>query len=356
LRIHRWGRYMGDGLDFDGAKTYMAYGTRGAGKSTLLEDIGLNFIERKLAVLDLFGSRDGESLAWLRSDIAKDLKVLLIHGDNTSVTSSWDSKPVSKYSLDDLNHYDLIISSSPLYSSIDAEYQQINDIINLVYKRVVFTRIVYVVIREAANLLYSRLKVSNDQTLAKAEMTYFIREARHCGFSLGLDTQKLTSIDIDIRITIDYLFFKSLGLQGLPQDLRWLYSTYLPMRLQKMRPEEFLLLTSAGSHGIGTFPYHTWHKHPGEDILTSVGIKVEHSEEMVDSKPDYRVGDTVHSDIIKMKNEGRPHSAVAEQQNVSKSTVYSQLKYHNEHVQKSGECDKCRRAKSELAKSLVSSG
>ena len=347
---------MGDSLTFDNAKTYMAYGTRGSGKSTLLEEIGVNFLHNNSAVLDLFGSRDGESLAWLRSEEVKDKRVLLLHGDNTSVTSSWDSKPVSKYCLADLEHYDLIISSSPLYSSIDAEYQQINQIINAVYARAVWSRVCYLVIREAANLLYSRLKVSNDQTLAKAEMTYFIREARHCGFSLGLDTQKLTSIDIDIRITIDYLFFKSLGLQGLPQDLRWLYSTYLPMRLQKMHPSEFLLLTAAGSHGVGTFPYHTWHKHPGEDILASVGIVVEHSEEQIESRPDYRVGDTVHSDIIKMKNEGRPHGAVAEQQNVSKSTVYSQLKYHNEHVTNSGECDKCRRAKSELSKATVSPG
>jgi hypothetical protein len=344
---------MGDSLDFDNAKTYMAYGTRGAGKSTLLEEIGLNFMANKSAILDLFGSRDGESLAWLRSEEVKDKRVLLLHGDNTSVTSSWDSKPVSKYSLDDLEHYDLIISSSPLYSSIDAEYQQINQIINAVYARSVWSRVCYIVIREAANLLYSRLKVSNDQTLAKAEMTYFIREARHCGFSLGLDTQKLSSIDIDIRITIDYLFLKSLGLQGLPQDLRWLYSTYLPMRLQKMDPSEFVVLTASGSHGVGTFPYHTWHKHPGEDILEAVGIQVEHSEEMVESKEDFRVGDLQHIEMIKMRSNGESYPKIAAAIRVSLSTAHNHIEVHNKDIEKSGFCSKCKRGKSELQTTIM---
>jgi len=343
-------------MQIGGTETHMAIGKRGAGKSTLLEDLGLQFRARQLPVLDLFGSRDGEALAWLRSEGIEEEKVLLLHGDNTSVDSSWETKPVSKFQLSDFEKYDLMISSSPLYSSIDAEYQQINNIIKLIYARLLFSKNIYTVIREAANLLYSRLKVSNDQTIAKAEMTYFIREARHCGFSLGLDTQKMTSIDLDVRITIDNLFIKSLGLQGLPQDLRWLYSTYVPMSLQKMRQNEFILVTNGGSHGVGTFDYHKWHKIPGEDILSSVGIKVEHGEEMIESKPDYRIGDTVHADIMKMKNDGRPHGAIADKMKISKSTVYGHLKYHNEKVSEVEECDKCRRAKSELSKTQIYPG
>lgn len=348
MKIHRWGRYMGDGIDFGNNKTYMAYGIRGSGKSTLLEDIGKEFQKRSAPVLDLFGSRDGESLAWLRAPETKDKKVLLLHGNNTSITSSWDSKPVSKYTLEDFEKYDLTISASPLYSSIDAEYQQINDIIKLVYKRLLFNKVIYVIIREAANLLYSRLKISKDQTLAKAEMTYFIREARHCGFSLGLDTQKLTSIDIDIRITIDYLFVKSLGLQGLPQDLRWLYSTYLPMKLQRMNPGDFLLVTGAGSHGVGSFPYHNWHKLPGENILAATDIQVEHSDEMVESKEDHRVGDEKHAQMMELRVEGMPFEQIGKQVGVSSRTPHTHRIAHNEDIELKGYCPRCKRAKSEL--------
>ena len=72
-------------------------------------------------VLDLFGSRDGESLAWLRSSRANGRKILLIHGDNVRVESCFDSKNISKVTLNDFNHYDIVISSSPLYSSPDDE-------------------------------------------------------------------------------------------------------------------------------------------------------------------------------------------------------------------------------------------
>ncbi len=36
-----------------------------------------------------------------------------------------------------------------------------------------------------------------------------IRESRHMGVALGLDTLKFTSIDLDIRAVLDYLCLKS---------------------------------------------------------------------------------------------------------------------------------------------------
>jgi hypothetical protein len=331
----------------------MAFGIRGSGKSTLLEHIGQGFMERGSPIIDLFGSRDGEALAWLRSPDIEGKKVLLLHGDNSDVASSFDSKPVSRYTVKDLDHYDLIISSSPLYSSIDEEFRQVNKITDQIYARMVWKRPAYIIVREAANLLYSRLKVSPDQTIAKGEMTYLIREARHCGFSMALDSQKLSSIDIDVRITIDYLFFKSLGIQGLPDDYRWLYKIYMPLKLQKMDEKYFLILTKTGSHGIGSFPFHPWHKRPGEDILKAVGVEVHHGEEMIQSKPDSRVGDLQHSEIIKMRNAGLSYRIIAINHNISSATPYAHTAAHNREVEKLGECSKCRRAKCELATTLI---
>jgi len=353
MKVNIWGRYLGDSIEYGGAQTYMSYGVRGSGKSTLLEAIGMEFLDRNRTVIDLFGSRDGESLAWLRSPYAEEKKILLLHGDNTDVSCSWDTKNIAKYDLSDIEHYDLIISSSPLYSSIDQEYKDVNRIIDLVYDRAVWTKSAYICIREAANLLYSRMKVSKDQAMAKAMMTYFIREARHCGFSLGLDTQKLTSIDLDIRITIDYLFFKSLGVFGLPSDLSWLYKTYIPLRLQNMKPQEYLLLTKQGSHGVGTFEFHDWHKKPGEDILKACGVEVQHGEELIESKPDYRVGDFQHVEICELRIDGMSYEKIGAALTMSRTTAHNHIKKHNTSIARVGNCNLCTRAKADIATVLL---
>lgn len=349
MQILRWGRYMGDDLEFGGTNTFLSFGIRGSGKSTLLEHIGQKFMDEGSPIVDLFGSRDGEGLAWLRAPEAKDKRILLLHGDNSDVASSYDSKPVSKYSVADLNRYDLVISSSPLYSTIDEEFRQVNKITDQIYARIVWKKPCLIIIREAANLLYSRLKVSPDQTIAKSEMTYLIREARHCGFSMALDTQKLSSIDIDVRITIDYLFFKSLGIQGLPDDYHWLYKVYNPLKLQKMNEKYFLILTKTGSHGIGTFPYHDWHKRPGEDILKAVGVEVHHGDELIQSRPDHRVGDLQHVEIIKMRKNGFSYKEIATGLNTSTATAYAHIATHDKEVTKMGTCERCRRGKGEYA-------
>jgi len=358
VRILRWGRWLGDGVEFRHALTYAAFGVRGSGKSTLLEHIAQEFLSGGCPVLDIFGSRDGEGLAWLRSPwvTENDKRVLLLHGDNTNVSSPWDSKPASKYTVDDLQRYDLVISASPLYSSIDVEYSQINKVIDEVYSRVVWRTPAYLLIREAANLLYSRMKVSSDQTLAKAQLTYFTREARHCGFSLGLDTQKLSSIDVDVRITFDYIFFKSLGIYGLPSDLSWLYSFYRPARLQRMPVDMFVLLTGRGSHGVGIFPYHDWHKQAGEDILKAVGVEVDHGELIVETKPARVVGDLQHAQMIQMRQDGFNYREISEALKVSKSTPWTHIHAHNEEVRRTGSCSRCRRAKSPLVDKIVGEG
>lgn len=354
MKILNYGRNMGDPITFRDPASYMAFGIRGAGKSTLLEHFALEFLKNRCPIIDLFGSRDGEGLAWLRSPEAKNLKTLLLHGDNTSIASSYESKPISKFSIADLATHDLIISSSPLYVSIDEEYRSVNRVIDEIYRRQVWTRPCFITVREAANLFYSRLKVSADQTIAKNEVVYFIREARHSGFSLGLDSQKLTSIDSDVRVSLDFIFFKSLGIMGLPDEFKWLYSVYQPLRLQKMQNKYFVFLSRAGSHGVGTFPFHGWHKIPGEDLLKNLGIEVDHGEELLPAKVDYRIGDLQHSDIVKMRVEQRlSFKALGEAVKVSHGGAYAHIAAHDKEVKKLGECQRCRRAKGEYAQTLI---
>jgi hypothetical protein len=121
-----------------------------------------------------------------------------------------------------------------------------------------------------------------------------------------------------------------------------------------MDEKYFLILTKTGSHGIGAFPYHDWHKRPGEDILKAVGVEIHHGEEMISSKQDFRIGDLQHAEIVRMRNDGLSYPAIVEGQGgISLSTAYAHVQTNNKEIERLGECSKCRRAKSELAVLLI---
>ena len=119
-----------------------------------------------------------------------------------------------------------MFSASPLYLDFNDEIRQAARLLDLLYKRITWKRLIYMVVREAANLYYSRLRVSENQLVAKSQTTYLVREARHCGLALGLDTQRFYGVDIEIRHLADFLIMKAQGMFGLPQDLDWLYSFF----------------------------------------------------------------------------------------------------------------------------------
>jgi hypothetical protein len=65
-------------------------------------------------------------------------------------------------------------------------------------------------------------------------MAYLVREARHCGLALGLDSTRYYSIDIDIRNLSDFIILKSQGMTGLTSDLDWRYSIFEPHIIRNM--------------------------------------------------------------------------------------------------------------------------
>ena len=269
-----WIRGKNEKITFKKPHTWFVLGVRGSGKSSLLEHIGIQYLKRGACILDLFGSRDGEGLAWLRSPYAKKRRILLLHGDHVEVDAPVDVKPSSEFTLEDVDEYDIIVSASPLYRSIEDEYDSVNNVVDTLYKRFTWNRIVYLIVREAANLYYSRLKVVENQAAAKTQFIYLLREARHMGLALGLDTLKYTSIDVDVRVLSDYVLIKQVGALGLPSDLTWLYSFFDPLKLQNLYPQYFIILSKEGSIGVGEFPYHGWHKRERENILEKVGVHV----------------------------------------------------------------------------------
>ncbi len=94
------------------------------------------------------------------------------------------------------------------------------------------------------------------------------------GVSLGLDTLRFMSIDIDLRNNVDFLMLKAVGVLGLPDDLQWLYSFMDPHKLATMPKQFFGILTKEGDIGFGRFSAISWHKQEGEDILSKVGIEI----------------------------------------------------------------------------------
>ena len=299
-------------------------------------------------VFDLFGSRDGESLAWLRSPHVKDKKILLLKGENVDVQCSFPVKSAESVTVQDFEANDIIISSSPLYLGMDQEFALAARLTDVLYKRLYHQKLVFLVCREASNFYYSRLKISDSQLYAKAQMTYLIREARHMGIALGLDSIRYYSIDIDIRSLSDYLILKSQGVQGLSKDLKWLYKYVNPGLMRHMRPEQFIVVSNRGSIGFGTSPEIPWHKRERENILSDVGIKVTYGEVLreSESKGAFRtVSDKEHCEMIRLYiEENLGFVKMGLRVSRSSATTQKHVNIHNALVHGSGFCTSCRRA------------
>jgi len=333
-------------INFRRPFSWFITGVRGSGKSSFLEALGEQYLLREHTVLDLFGSRDGEGLAWCRSPWAKERRILLIHGANVDVDCHFDTTPVDELKMSHDDDYDIVISSSPLYSSVSSEFLEVNKVTDLIYRRMSWNRLIYCIVREAANLYYSRLKVDPNQNQAKAAMIYLIREARHVGMAMGLDTLKMTSIDLDVRAVTDFLVFKSQGVLGLPKELYFIYRLLEPSKLTNMPLGKFVVLHRGGSLGVGEFPEVTWHKQEKEHILSSRhqggirgGTGLWHRQgSLLDSiRPrTHPVSDRLRTGTQHGRN--RNHTR--------KITLHGkqQIKEHNDRMQKMGHCPRCKRA------------
>ena len=298
-----WVLGSGD-IDFKRPNVFFALGMRGSGKSSWLEMGGSKYLENGGKVIDLFGSKDGEGLAWLRSPHAKEGKrIVLLRGDLVEVKSGHESIPASKFKISDLKLGDIFVSASPLYSGMDEEFSAVNRILDVLWKRRAWREPIFLVMREAANLIYSRIKLRQNQVMAKAEALYMMRESRHMGLALGLDSVKHTSIDVDIRTLTDYLIIKNTGMHGLPQDLWWVYRTFDPVALRKLRPAEFIVVDRRGHLGLGLFDLPAWHKREAEDIITETDLDLQYYQPAAE-------GDQVREHILEALDSLPPEPSV----------------------------------------------
>ena len=170
-----------------------------------------------------------------------------------------------------------MISSTPLNSGKGEEFGAAGRNLDLLFERGArgWTKKIYVLIREASDLFYSRVKLRASQKDSKAVAIYLMRESRHHGLALGLDSQKLTSVDSDFRQQTDYLILKAMGIDSLPDDLKFVYRYLDPIWLRSMKPWEFGVIAGKGALGLGVNTLNSWHKRDREHILGSVGVHVE---------------------------------------------------------------------------------
>lgn len=343
-----WVRGKGD-FDVKKPNIVTVTGIRGAGKSALLETFAEHYLDFDCKILDLYGSVVGEGCAWLRSKWRKEKEILLLHGDSVEIVKApCATKKASKLKVSDLNDFDIIISSSPLYYDDNDEYLQISEIIKGFNARLGWKKPVALIIREAANLYYSRVKIAKTQSQAKVALIYCIRQSRHFGFSLLTDTLRIKAIDLEIRGKSDFIIWKTVGVYGIPKEFGFMYSKFKPNMMQFMPKNKFVMLTQRGDICVGQSKCPPWHKIEGENILEEVGIEVVKHEPMLRGKGDgYQVGDKEHVEIMRLYAEvGLSYVKIKDRTGWSTNTSFGQVKRHNESVERDGYCPLCRRARS----------
>lgn len=336
---------------------YAITGLKESGKSALAETIGFKYGR----VIDIYGSRDNESLAWLRSPLGE--RALLLKGNSTEVSCNCAHVANARdFNLDMIDQYDAIISAPLFYGSLEEEWHSLSVMFEKLWKRTSWDRPVCLIIREAANLLYSRLGLGENQHIAKNYIIYVLREMRHCGYAVALDTLRWHSIDIDLRSVADYTFIKACGTDGLPDSLHFVYGIYRPFSIARLKSNKFIVISNRAPVGHGSFDLPYWHKTENENMAALFDIRVSYKE-MIDygDKGTAHVGDFEHVRIIKVRVEGiegklDPKSGmekISDALGRSSKTVFAHINHHNSMIQKIGVCDKCDRVKSSYAKTSV---
>lgn len=347
----RWVRFK-EKIDYSKANCNVIIGGKETGKSALNENLATHYVESSSGckIFDLFGSRDNEGLAWCRSPY-KD-GVLLVAGDSVDISSSWDYKHLHDLRFSDFEKYKVIITVPAFYSNLKEEYHGIGTLVDLLWKRTSWTSVWYLLIRETANLIYSRLVIGDNQAEAKAYLIYILREARHVGFAVGADAIRYMSVDIDLRHLADYTFLKAVGAEGLPDSLKWLYHYFKPLSLMRMPTNRFVVVSRRGTIGRGKFECPPWHKKEKEDLLRLLNISLDRGEP-VDYGDQGKVGDFEHADIVRQRAEGRSYRELAQSVKRSSRTVNVHVKEHNNAIKSLGSCERCKRVKSPMEKVIV---
>lgn len=350
----KWIRGRGT-IPFHKPITLLNLGMKDSGKSTLLECCALRYLE-KGKIYDLFGSRDNEGLAWGR--VLPKNEILFVTGDSVEIKGRWHMCHVKNLSPSRMKRYRVVLSVSAFYGDLDEEFHGLNEIIfkNL-YKKTHWNIPEFLMVREASNFIYARIKLGKNQDTAKADFIYLLRESRHMGYAIGVDTIRWTSLDKEVRDLADFTFIKRVGTQGLPRAMRFVYAYVDPASLMNPPPSAFVVVSGRGPIGVGSFEYVKWHKKEKDDLLTELKITPKYGEVPYYGNDTRNwVTDPEHVGIIEKRRRGGDRSSmhkIAEDVKRSAHTVQTHIKNHNAEIRKRGYCLKCRRMRDPYAQEEV---
>lgn len=333
-----------DTIDFNRPNTFLCVGMRGTGKSSLLESVAVKYPK----IIDIFGSKDNESLGWCKEE-SPYKKILFIIGDNITVNSQYPTVNYKKLTLKDIEKYEVITTCHAFYNTKSEYFVAIQDITQMLCdKRNYWNEPWALVIRESANYIYSRLQVVKDSNMAKADFIALLREARHSGIAVLVDTIRWTSIDKEVRDVSDYIYIKRVGAIGLPKDLHFLYKYVNPRAMMKLWKNVFVMLTGTGAIAIGKFTKPEWHKEENENILAKLNIDIIYLDPERIAQG-YNVAPSEHALIIRTYNELKSMGKVAIKLERSKDTIQRAIKRHNSTIEEIGKCVECTNCKEPLA-------
>ena len=177
--------------------------------------------------------------------------------------------------------------------------------------------------------MYSRLQVVKDTQKAKSQTIEFLRQSRHIGVAVGVDTIRYTGVDTELRGVIDYIFIKGTGIEGLPKDyLRWVYSYIKPRAIDTLHPQYAIVISKQRPMAIFKIEYPWWHKEEKEDILETLDIGIEYNQEE-ESKPQGKVTNDIHKRIVELKEkEGKSYMTIASELGLNERTVGVHYRKH----------------------------
>lgn len=352
------------------ARTEFAVGDKDAGKSAFLEAFGEGHLEHGNRLIDFWGSVDNESMAWGRSPWVKGRAVLVVHGpsvklENDASKFDFDQKDANKLTPADYSGYDLILSSPKFFMDEDGtrDYTSMGRFVRrLLIHREGARPIIYCIIREASEVIYSRIKADERQDETKAQMLSLLGQARHIGIALGLDTQRAMNVDKAFRDLADHTVFKRPRGENVPEEKQFCYRYVDLQRMLRMEKNQFVVVDTTGvGEGLNYMP--EWHKREEDIILPQLGVVQTFIRAPVEGKErgDYKtIGDEDHAQMMRLLQEGDGKRArysmneVADAWGVSTATPsYHVNKLHNPAVLEHGLCVRCERVGGKFAREVV---
>ena len=303
-------------------------------------------------------SRDNEGLAWLRSPMYDKRHTLFLKDEAVKIDCNCaDVIDAKDFKVSMFDNYKLIISAAWFYPTHNNELRAIAAFTDKLWWKVAWETPICIAVREAASLLSSRHIIGEDQTQAIDSTIRLLREIRHCGFAIALDTLRWFGVDRDVRAVTDYTFIKATGTEGLPQEIHFLYRYWNPFKVQQMNVRDFLVISREGALGTGSFDCPYWHKEERENLLTLFDIKLDYDNEKIAQQqqrnPNAKVVDLEHTRIISLRLDGKSFEAIGKIVERSPHTTHEQVRHHNNLVAMKGTCDKCYRAQYEKADKVI---